>query len=302
MPNWRELLSEVQAAAPVFDVVRRNYVKQLNAYTDRNVILYYSGWLQKGHLQGLSPSVFSINDSDKNGFMATIHLLDRTKGLDLILHTPGGDLAATESLVDYLRSMFGTDIRAIVPQLAMSAGTMLALACKQIVLGKHSNLGPIDPQIGGMPAHGIIEEFKQAAAEIAADPSKAYIWQPIIGKYTPTLIGRCDKAIKWSNQIVRQWLLTGMYLGAANANKKASKVVKELGTHALTKSHARHISLARAQEIGLDVFPLETDKTLQDRVLTVHHACIQTLSSTSALKLIENHLGVAFIETAVQSA
>jgi ClpP class serine protease len=49
--------------------------------------------------------------------MTVIHNMDRSKGLDLLLHTPGGDIAATESIVDYLRSMFGTDIRAIIPQL-----------------------------------------------------------------------------------------------------------------------------------------------------------------------------------------
>ena len=63
-----------------------------------------------------------ISDADKNGFMSVFHKLDRTKGLDLILHTPGGDMAATESIVDYLGSMFGKDIRAIIPQLAMSGG------------------------------------------------------------------------------------------------------------------------------------------------------------------------------------
>jgi ClpP class serine protease len=100
---------------------------QLSGLTDRNVIAYYSGWLQKGYLEQQGIRGFEVNDDDKNGFMATIHQLDRSKGLDLLLHTPGGDTAATESLVDYLRSMFGTDIRAIVPQLAMSAGTMIAL-------------------------------------------------------------------------------------------------------------------------------------------------------------------------------
>ncbi len=299
MPNWRDLLDEVRAAAPVFDVVRRKYLDELFRYTDRNVIIYYSGWLQKGSLPGLSPTTFSINDSDKNGFMATIHTLDRRKGLDLILHTPGGDLAATESLVDYLRSMFGTNIRAIIPQLAMSAGTMLALACNEIVLGKHSNLGPIDPQIGGIPAHGVIEEFDRAKKEIAHDASTAYVWQPIIAKYTPTLIGSCQKAIDWSNQIVREWLETGMFEADANRADKANTAVKELGTHALTKSHARHISLKRAQDIGLNVIPLEADHELQDRVLTVHHACIQTLSGTPAVKIVENHKGVAFIENVV---
>ncbi|MBL3747680.1 ATP-dependent Clp protease proteolytic subunit, partial [Mycobacteroides abscessus subsp. massiliense] len=162
--------------------MRRKALADLAKYTQRNVILYYSGWLEKQPLvsQGLP---VDVNDSDKNGFMAVIHKLDRKKGLDLILHTPGGSVAATESLVDYLRAMFGTDIRAIVPQLAMSAGTMIALSTKSVVMGKHSSLGPIDPQIMGMPAHGIVEEFNQAKTEIASNPATMAVWQPIIAKY-----------------------------------------------------------------------------------------------------------------------
>jgi ClpP class serine protease len=70
--------------------------------------------------------------------MMAVHGLNRTLGLDLILHTPGGGIAATQSLVDYLRRMFGKDIRAIVPQIAMSAGTMMACACREIWLTRHS--------------------------------------------------------------------------------------------------------------------------------------------------------------------
>jgi ClpP class serine protease len=100
--------------------------------------------------------------------------------LDLILHTPGGDMAATESLIDYLRSMFGTNIRAIIPQISMSGGTMIALACRQIVMGKHSNLGPIDPQLGGVAAHAIKEEFERAVREVQHAPGTAPIWQVVI--------------------------------------------------------------------------------------------------------------------------
>ncbi len=71
--------------------------------------------------------------------MMAIHNLDRTKGLDLIIHTPGGNIAATESIVDYLRRMFPDDIRAIIPQIAMSAGTMLACACNTILMAKSLN-------------------------------------------------------------------------------------------------------------------------------------------------------------------
>jgi hypothetical protein len=297
MPTWKTLLNEVQAAGSTYDVIRRKYLAQLHELTGRNVIVYYSGWLQKGNLQRFGYTGFAVDDNDKNGFMAAIHKLDRSKGLDLFLHTPGGDAAATESLVDYLRAMFGTDVRAIVPQLAMSAGTMIALACKEVVMGKHSSLGPIDPQIGGIPAHGIIEEFETAAKQIQRNPAMIPLWQPIIAKYSPTLIGECQKAIAWCNQMVKEWLMTCMFSGEADAEAKADNIIAELGDHALTKSHARHISMKRATEIGIRVTALENDNEFQEAALTVHHACIQTLSATPACKMIENHLGVAYIET-----
>lgn len=160
MPNWHEILTEINQAGSQYDIFRRTYLKKLHEKTGRNLIIYYSGWLQRSRLPGFVAQDFSVNDADKNGFMTVIHKMDVSKGLDLILHTPGGEVAATESLVDYLRSMFGTNIRAIVPQLALSAGTMIACASKEVIMGKESSLGPIDPQFNGIPAHGVVEEFE----------------------------------------------------------------------------------------------------------------------------------------------
>ena len=291
MANWQEILNEIQASGSTFDVVRRNYLKRLYDLTGRNVIVYYSGWLQKPTLPGTQ-----LNDADKNGFMNVIHQLDRSKGLDLILHTPGGDTAATESLVDYLRSTFGTDIRAIVPQLALSAGTMIACACKEIIMGKQSSLGPIDPQYMGLPAHGLVEEFERAYKEIRADQHKAYVWQPILQKYQPTLVGECEKSIAWAKEMVEEWLQTGMFKDDPDAPAKIKIIYEELSNHALTKSHARHLSYDKCHEIKLNVSALEDNQDFQDRVLSVHHACIHTLSGTQAIKIIENHMGVAFIQ------
>jgi ATP-dependent protease ClpP protease subunit len=297
MPSWTALLSEVGAAGGVHDITRRKYLAQLHELTNRNVIVYYSGWLEKPELMRHGYAGFPINDSDKNGFMAVIHDLDRSKGLDLLLHTPGGDAAATESLVDYLRAMFGSDIRAIIPQLAMSAGTMISLACKEIVMGKHSSLGPIDPQIGGIPAHGIIEEFNRAKAEIRQNQVNAYVWQPIIAKYTPSIIGECEKAIAWSNEMVADWLIRCMFAGQADAVAKAKIVIDELGDHALTKSHARHIAIDKMRQLGVNVTALEDNQELQEAVMSVHHACTLTLQGTQACKIIENHAGAAFIQS-----
>lgn len=312
MPNWHEILNEIGKLGSPYDVVRRHYLKELSDYTGRNTVVYYSGWLQKNNVPGVE-----VNDSDKTGFMTVVNHLDRSKGLDLILHTPGGLTAATESLVDYLHNMFGNDVRAIVPQLAMSAGTMIACSCKSILMGKQSNLGPIDPQLGHLPAHGIVEEFKRAHNEIKAahfnaithpsDPNavaevnaKLALWQPIIAKYSPALIGECEKNIEWSETMVKDWLTRNMLsdLSPDDLERVRGTIMKELADHTVSKSHGRHIPMQKCIDIGLKIEKLEDDQKLQDLVLSVHHSCIHTLSATPAFKIIENQSGIAFIQIA----
>lgn len=299
MPNWNELLTELQRQGTPHDIIRRRYLAALSQLTGRNTIVYYSAWLQKPQFFQQTLEPFTVNDQDTNGFMATIHNMDRTKGLDLFLHTPGGDVAATESLVTYLRSMFGTNIRAVVPQIAMSAGTMIACACNEILMGQHSSIGPVDPQIGGVAAHGIIEEFRRAADEIRADPAKIPVWQPIINKYHPTLIGESQKAIQMADDMVRQWLMTGMFAGTSRPGPKAraNRVLADLASHNQTLSHARHIDIAHALALGLNVTSFESNNVLQDAMLTVHHLCMQTLADTAVVKLIENQEGVLFAQS-----
>lgn len=298
MAAWNEILAETTAAGSASDIIRRKHLASLAHHTKRNVIIYYSGWLQKSELARHNQYDFSLNDTDKNGFMATIYKMDRSRGLDLLLHTPGGDMGATESLVDYLRAMFGTDIRAIVPQIAMSAGTMIALSCKEIIMGKHSSLGPIDPQIGGVPAHAVKEEFDRAVREVTATPHIASVWQVVLSKYGPAMIAESAKVIGWADQMVRQWLSTGMFAGDPQATQKIDKVVQELGDHSITLSHSRHISLQAAQSVGLAISALEADPILQDLVLSVQHAAITTFNNTPAIKIIENDRGSAAIQNA----
>lgn len=296
MPTWSNILAEATKES-AFDIVRRKYLKKLHELTGRNVIAYYSGWLQKPNLQQQSQGSVDvgINDADKNGFMATIHGLDRSLGLDLLLHTPGGSMAATESLVEYLRAMFGTNIRAFIPQIAMSAGTMIACSCKEIHMGKQSSIGPIDPQMGGMPAHGLLEEFNRAAKEVSKDQSKILVWSPILQKIQPTWLTECKKVSDWAKIMVQEWLETNMLAADPDKNKKAKAIVKALSDTAQNKSHSRHIGIDKAIAMQLSVHALENDQALQDAILSVHHAFVATLQSTAAFKITENHNGNAFV-------
>lgn len=298
MPSWGDVLNSIRSASNPLDEMRRKYLNIMHLYTGRNVIAYYSGFIQKPHIEGNG-----IDDNDKNAFMQAVCGLDRSKGLDLILHTPGGQIAAAESLVCYLKALFGNDIRTFVPQMAMSAGTMMALATKEIVMGKQSNLGPIDPQFGGMSCAGIIEEFKEACDAVGANPNLASVWGQIISKYHPTFIGDCKKAIDWADAIVKQWLTENMFSEYDDKEQRATKVVSTLSSHNATFSHSRHIHANELALLGVKVKQLENldnrsiegCKDLQDCVLTIHHSYMHTFASSNAIKIIESHSGNTMI-------
>ena len=297
MPDWNQILEELRDNGGKHDIIRRHYLIELNKLTKRNVMIYYSGWLQRPDLGAQT----QINYNDQTGFMTVLHELNHDDGLDLILHTPGGEAGATESIVEYLRSVYGTNIRAFVPHLALSGGTVIACACKKIFMGKHSSLGPIDPQMkGGIPAHAVIEEFERASNEVRDDSSKILVWQPILNKYQPAFIVQCEKSIEMTNEMVTEWLRTGMFENEKDASEKSEKVVAQLTDYKRLMSHSRPLPPKRCKEIGLNVHYLEDDKDLQDAVLSVHHACIHTLSGTAAYKIIENHAGKAYIQLAGQ--
>ena len=302
MPNWGQVLNEIQGMRidNPLDTIRRKYLATMNKYTGRNVIAYYSGFLQK------PKENVAIDDNDKNALMQAVYGLDKTKGLDLILHTPGGNTAATESIVNYLQAVFGNDIRAFIPQIAMSAGTMIALSCKEIVMGKQSNIGPIDPQFGGMSCAGVIEEFDKAIDRIKTDPASVPLWQVIISKYHPTFLGDCQKAIDWSEKMVIKWLCKNMLAEQENPEDAAKRIVEKLGSHKETFTHAKHIHYNECIDLGLKIALLEDlekkeidgCKDLQDCVLTIHHTYMHTFSNSNAVKIVENHMGSAMIMNA----
>src|ERR1022692_976181 len=137
MPSWGQILSETNnlmaggnTNAP--NVVRQKYLKALSEFTGRDTIVYASRWTAGG----IDPNLISITDEDLQGFLEAAQSLTTGK-LDLILHTGGGQAEAADAIVSFLRQTFD-NIRVIIPQAAMSAGTMIACAAEEIVMSKHS--------------------------------------------------------------------------------------------------------------------------------------------------------------------
>ena len=292
MPNWGQVLEEINAAQATegpkaVDTIRKKYLAALAEKTKRTTICYYSGWLTK-RIVGTE-----INDEDKNGFMLCCHGVPKDAGLDLVLHTPGGNVFSTQSIVHYLREIFGDDIRVVVPQIAMSAGTIIACAANSILMGKHSTLGPTDPQLLGIPAHAMKAEFQKAYEQIVANPQATNAWKSILQQVGPTILQQCDWAIQYTEQILRE------YLSEPNGERTSEQIetiIKTLTDLADNKGHSRHLHHQEAINLGLRIEMLEDDADLQDLVLTVHHCYMLLLANSPCFKIIENHAGQTFLK------
>ena len=289
MAGWDEVLRETQVTPGSYDVVRRKYLYKLSEYTHRNTIAYYSGFLTNGNHNNID-----INDSDMTGFMNALTGVDTSNGLDLILHTPGGNPMAAEAIISYLRNKFSNNIRVIVPQIAMSAGTMMACAGKTIIMGKHSSLGPVDPQFNGTPAYEIIQMYNEARDNLKSDHPEVLYWKLVLERYAPAFVYTALSSINLASELVRKWLGTCMFNALEDASK-IEHIVQQLNNHKDTKAHGRHFDVQKCREIGLNITDLESDSELQDRVLSIHHAYMLTFNNTTAEKIIENHDSKAWI-------
>lgn len=312
MPSWGALLRELNSLkkdhkpggeVSPFDVLRRKYLAKAHLHTKRAVILYASKWTQPQ--QDLSPDVISITDEDVQGFMEVLHGV-KERELDLVLHSPGGSIEAAEAIVSYLRSRFD-HIRVIVPYAAMSAASMISCASNRIVMGKHSFLGPTDPQlilqtslgVRFVAAQSVLEQFEKAKQE-CQNPRLLAAWLPMLNQYGPDLLVRCKKVSELSESLVRRWLERYMFKGKEDAQQKAAMISSWLSEHDQFKSHGRHIPREELDAKGLVVDKLETDQQEQDNFLSVFHSATLTFDGTGCTKIIENHNGSAFIKQTQQ--
>lgn len=303
MASWSEIAAEIQQSrlpngAFDFDIVRRGKLTALEAYTGRPIILYASDFTNPGKASLGSLTQMSLDD--KVAFKEVVEVLTGD-AVDVLLYLPGGSAEATESIVDILRSQFKS-VRFIIPHVAKSAATMLAMSGDQILMDQHSEAGPIDPQfvmqrgdsVVFAPAQAIIEQFEQAQKLLAKDPSLLPAWIPILQQYGPALYQQAKHQSKLSTKLVSTWLRQYMFAGdknKKNAAQKARRIASRLNSHATYMSHGRRIGMAELQQMGVKVLDMRTDPKLHELAWDIQYATDHTFGGTGALKIVENAHG-----------
>jgi len=314
MNTWNDVLKEVQERKIVtpegkeildVDGVRRDKMKAIYNYTKRPLIVYAVDFLNEGKVQAIGSGIY-LDWSDKEGFIEAIQDI-KEDYVDIFLHSPGGLAEAADSLVDIIRGKFN-HVRFIVPNLAKSAATMLALSGNEILMDIASELGPIDPQftfrkgdgsVINAPAQAIIDQFEKAQQLIAEDPKMLAPWLPILQQYGPSLYQQAQNAIELSKKLVKKWLAEYMLKDELSNEKKAGYIARYLSNHNNFKSHAKRISLMDLKKIKvlkpIRLIDVSQDPNLQNKIWGLYHAVSITFGTTGAYKIFENTSGRALI-------
>lgn len=170
--------------------------------------------------EGLSlfgiPFARYIDIDDSEAVLRAIELTDDQIGIDLIVHTPGGLVLASEQIAHALRA-HPAKVTVFVPHYAMSGGTLVALAADEIVMAPSAVLGPVDPQVGQMPAASII-----SAVELKTDINE-------VDDQTLIMADVARKALRQVNDFVET--LLGERMPADQAKRVADQLTQGYWTH-----------------------------------------------------------------------
>lgn len=197
----------------------------------------------------------AVGRDDCKGFVDMLYNVEPGVPLDLMLHTPGGDVDAAEKLISMVRARVGESaaFRVIVPDYAKSAGTLMALAGDTIVMSDSSELGPIDPQVYMRDRSG--NEVLQSVLSYI----RAHTEAEAALRKTPDDIAARLTFEKFEPAILRQFMMiekrardfAGNQLKRRGLNHTA--IVSELMDTSRYASHGQMINWESARTMGLTV-------------------------------------------------
>ncbi len=194
--------------------------------------------------------------------LRSVELKDNDNKLDLLLHTPGGSPEAAADIIRVCRS-YSKKFRVIVPNAAMSAGTLIAMGSDEIIMSDTSNLGPIDPQMIFVQAKNIVimrpaKSFIDAYLDLINNARHAIVnKQPsapflhLLDRQDPSWIIECVRARKATENLAKEQLKVNMLKD--KSEKEIDEVVKRFFEVGDKNTHGRSISQDEAMSFGLNI-------------------------------------------------
>lgn len=183
----------------------------------------------------------SVEDSEE--VLRAIRMTPRDMPIDIILHTPGGLVLASQQIACALCD-HPAKVTAFIPHYAMSGGTLIALAADEIVMDPHAVLGPIDPQVGQFPAASILKVVEQKPISEVDDQ-------------TLILADISRKALEQTRELVKNVLLSN-HMPPERAEEVSDTLTQGRFTHdyAISAEKARAMGLRVSTDLPQEIYQL----------------------------------------------
>lgn len=265
---------------------RRKLYKQIEERLERPLVSFFTSFTHP----------VQIEDTDADMIQSTLSCLDLSKGLALLINSPGGDGLAAERIINVCRSYSGTDdFWAIVAGKAKSAATMVCMGASKIWMAPSSELGPVDPQIRRVEdgqykffsAHSLVKTYDSLfrGATRAKGNLQPYLQQ--LAYFDSRDIAKFRSYIELSDDIALKGLSSGMMADKTMAQIK-KKIKIFLDPSAGTVAHGRPIYLPEAKASGLKIEEMDVHSDLWTDLYSLYVRADSYVTRFAA-KLVESH-------------
>lgn len=290
MGAFAEYLSKNLTQAQLIEE-RNRQLSRISAVRKRGIVVYASDLLKD------APT--GIGYGDLPPFYEQLENV-KTKNIDILLETPGGDAVIVEDMVKRIRAKFGK-FGVIIPGFAKSAGTIFAMAADEILMSNDSALGPIDAQIsrGGKSfsasafLDGIEALRKKYQGKSFIEPVDAMM----LSSVTVGEIEGFKNAQAFAQDLVSAWLSKykfkswakhrdGRVVSEEEKIDRAVEIAKMLGDQSRWLTHGRSIHIDDLRALKLQIVDFDAVGCLGDAVRR-YHALLRLTFDSSVYKIYE---------------
>lgn len=252
--------SLASGAAPVARAGRSHYTPLFRSqnedrYLRRDLICEY----QQEHGCRLAIMIDQITPDSVTYLAELLHDPDPSRDLHLILCSPGGDGEVAVRLARMAQASC-RELTVVVPEIAKSAATILALGAHHVLMGPTSDLGPIDPQVlvgqrGFVSAKDLISAVERALDEVAEQPDTYPLHAALLGGIDATAVEFARSALNRTSQLARQAVASNPDRSEDDIDELLKQITEPFVNE--PSSHGAVVGASEARHAGLPVHELQ---------------------------------------------